>query len=815
MLFRRISIHLLLLCLASASPGLFAQQDSQRGDPVKENPELPDSLENTGFSAMEITRAFSSSFILMAEAEEKQITEEALKHYRDQVDSLFSDVDLFLSGEALEALYVLDITELQVLEERAGYLLDQITRLEAGLSEKALDLQESISALEAQVKRWELTLSQTPSEEMPQSRMLRIMEVSQELDSVRLHLLSNMGKVLGEEDRLAEKRNELVQLGLGLSDQEAFVEDQLFSRELPNLLDQPRTGGEESLIRKHGRQISYSFRRDLEVIRAEYSLQLWSVLVLFSVVLGFLFWYKSVYKKLFSQRKFKPAKMHKAFIDSPVATGLFIAALLIRFTMPELPRTFHSMNFVVTLIPLYVLVIRVFGKELRTWFLLLICLYVLTFFYELTYDPDLLLRLVMLFFSLSALALFLWVYMKRPQSFHFRSVFVQRMLRLVLFILTLQLLIAVVANFLGAFALSEFFTFMPIQIMLLAVGVQMTTKLVDAIIYLLLVSHYMQKINVIKDDWEFIHRKTFWIFHFALWTFFVYVALDIFRIREKVLDGAHSFLTNGIKIGAAEVSLGSIFLFIIVIWLSVALTRVVRHILEKDVFSRVATKKGIPTTVVLLVRVSMLTAGFFLAAASAGIKLSNLSIVLGAFSVGIGFGLQNVFNNVVSGLILALERPIKVGDVVQVGELTGVVKSIGLRSSNVKSFDGAEVIVPNGNLISKEMVNWTHSSSNRRMDIRVGVAYGTKPSAVVELMQAIAEGHEQVDKEPPPMAYFIGFGDSSLDFRLLAWTDIDHRLKVESELNMSIEEALKKAGIEVPFPQRDLHIVSDGTKEKN
>ena len=197
---------------------------------------------------------------------------------------------------------------------------------------------------------------------------------------------------------------------------------------------------------------------------------------------------------------------------------------------------------------------------------------------------------------------------------------------------------------------------------------------------------------------------------------------------------------------------------------------------------------------------------------SCDVEPSNMSIVLGAFSVGIGFGLQSIFNNIVSGIVLALERPIKVGDVVQVGELLGEVRSIGLRASNVKSFTGAEVIVPNGNLISNEMINWTLSDSNRRMDIRIGVAYGSDTDAVIKILQELALGHPQVDKMHPPKAYFTAFGESALEFRLLAWTNVTERLSVESDLNGSINKALNKAGIEIPFPQRDLHIRSDQSK---
>ncbi|MEN8226802.1 MAG: mechanosensitive ion channel domain-containing protein [Bacteroidota bacterium] len=190
-------------------------------------------------------------------------------------------------------------------------------------------------------------------------------------------------------------------------------------------------------------------------------------------------------------------------------------------------------------------------------------------------------------------------------------------------------------------------------------------------------------------------------------------------------------------------------------------------------------------------------------------ELTNLSIILGAFSVGIGFGLQNIFNNMVSGLILAFERPITVGDTIQVGELMGIVLSIGFRASRIKSFDGAEVILPNGNLISNQLINWTLSDSSRRMDIRLGVAYGTDPDFVIDIMQKAAGAHEMVSNRPFPKAYFLGFGDSSLDFRLLAWTDIDHRLSVESELYLTVNKELTEAGIEIPFPQTDLHIRSD------
>jgi small-conductance mechanosensitive channel len=180
-----------------------------------------------------------------------------------------------------------------------------------------------------------------------------------------------------------------------------------------------------------------------------------------------------------------------------------------------------------------------------------------------------------------------------------------------------------------------------------------------------------------------------------------------------------------------------------------------------------------------------------------------------ALGLGIGFGLQNVINNFVSGLILLFERPIQVGDTVQKGTLVGEVRRIGIRSSTVRTWEGAEVIVPNANLIAEEVVNWTLSDRNRRIDVEVGVAYGSDPEQVIRILQGAAEGHAHVLSDPPPMALFKGFGESSLDFELRVWTAHPERwMPTRSEVCIAIGTALREAGIAIPFPQRDLHLVS-------
>jgi small-conductance mechanosensitive channel len=198
-----------------------------------------------------------------------------------------------------------------------------------------------------------------------------------------------------------------------------------------------------------------------------------------------------------------------------------------------------------------------------------------------------------------------------------------------------------------------------------------------------------------------------------------------------------------------------------------------------------------------------------LAVSAAGVEMSQLTIVLGALSVGIGFGLNTVINNFVSGLILMVERPVQPGDTIELSGTVGRVRDIGMRATTLTTFEGADVVVPNGMLLAEKMINWTLSSDKRRIDIPLGVAYGSDPNKVLALLAEVADATEGVSRNPAPTVLFTGFGANSLDFSVRAWTDsFDDSVFVRSEMAVRIHDALQQAGIEIPFPQRDLHVKS-------
>ncbi|XZE53543.1 mechanosensitive ion channel domain-containing protein [Planctomycetaceae bacterium SH139] len=266
-----------------------------------------------------------------------------------------------------------------------------------------------------------------------------------------------------------------------------------------------------------------------------------------------------------------------------------------------------------------------------------------------------------------------------------------------------------------------------------------------------------------------------------------------------------------IDVGALSVSVGDVMVFAFTVWFSFVLARGIQVLLQEDVFTRVRTSRGVPYAVSNLARYSVICLGLLVGLAAAGVEIGKLAVVAGGLGVGIGFGLQNVVNNFVSGLILLFERPIDVGDTIELSGTSGTMKRIGIRASVIRTFDGAEVIVPNGMLISDKVTNWTLSDRRRRVDVNVGVEYGTPAQRVIDMLIEVAKTNPKVIRNPEPVAFFENFGDSSLDFKLRVWFDADsstNAFTIHSDVAVAVQQALDDAGIGVPFPQRDLRLIT-------
>lgn len=300
-------------------------------------------------------------------------------------------------------------------------------------------------------------------------------------------------------------------------------------------------------------------------------------------------------------------------------------------------------------------------------------------------------------------------------------------------------------------------------------------------------------------------RTLFTVMAFAGWL--VLVARNLY-LYDAVYDSLMDFLSTSRTLGSLEFTYSSIIVFVLVIWVAFIISQLISYLFGTS-GQQTSGKKNRLGSALLLIRLAILAGGILLAFSASGIPMDKITIVIGALGVGIGFGLQNIVNNLVSGIILAFEKPIEVGDVIELGARSGVVKEIGIRSSKISAYDGSEVIVPNGDLISQQLINWTLTSRNRRVDFTVGVAYGSDVQQVKDIINGAFTGRNGILTTPAPVVLLSQFADNSINFKVFFWiSELGDAGPLQSDVLAYIYEEFNRAGIELPYPQRDLHIRS-------
>ena len=293
--------------------------------------------------------------------------------------------------------------------------------------------------------------------------------------------------------------------------------------------------------------------------------------------------------------------------------------------------------------------------------------------------------------------------------------------------------------------------------------------------------------------------------------------LTIWRVYDSPVAAIKGLLSLAFTVGSQRISVGLVIAAASFVYGSFLISWAFQKLFVDEVLTKRHVDIGLRVSISGLIHYVLVTVGFLLALLALGFDLTSLTIIVSALGIGIGFGLQAIVNNLICGLILLFERPVKVGDYIEIGGEWAVVKRIGLRSTTVQTFDQADVIVPNGDLITNQITNWTHSDRSVRLIIPVRVAYGSEVPLVIETLINCATANAKVAKTPEPQVLFMRFGESSLDFELRVWvSDVNDKLELQSELHQEIDQRFRQAGIEIALPRTDLSIrsVEEGSASK-
>jgi small-conductance mechanosensitive channel len=286
--------------------------------------------------------------------------------------------------------------------------------------------------------------------------------------------------------------------------------------------------------------------------------------------------------------------------------------------------------------------------------------------------------------------------------------------------------------------------------------------------------------------------------------------------QKAVFSELGRVVGNQIAIGDFKISLLGVLHACLILFFTHTIVRLWRYVLQGKILDDSGLETGLKSSIVTINIYILWGIGIIIALSALGVSGTSLTVAFGAISIGLGFGMQNIFNNFISGIIMLFERPIQVGDAIEINGVWGEVKKINFRSTIVQTYDNASLIIPNSDFISNQVTNWSFRDQRLRVSVQVGVAYGSQIEMVRETLLAVADRTPNVRQTPKPDVLFQDFGDSALIFKLRVWTDIANMLKVATAIRFDIDKAFKEKGIEIPFPQHDLHLrsIDDTTRLK-
>jgi potassium efflux system protein len=656
-------------------------------------------------------------------------------------------------------------------------------------------LDRDAARLDELEKIWKETLALAQKEGAPPELLRRAESLLSSIVTTRKTVDDQRGLALRMRGRVAALEFRAIEAAEAINQARDLTLHRVFSRDSPALWDRDWRVAAGERIAAGSQQATETQWTTLQSYAERRSDRMFGHLALFIAVAAFFFWAR---RQLLSRIGEDAGLQHaSSVIAHPIAAALVLSLLISRWIYPQAPRLMWAIIGAAALLPA-LLVLR----RLAAPYLLPLLYAVVVFFFVdqlrmVTAGVALVPRLLFVAETLGGTLFLLWFLrsLRRaaaatPPQKHSRLVKFGVRVACVLFAAT------AIANAAGYVALSNLLGNAVLRSMNFGLILYTVVQIFDALIAMLLRVRPLTLFGMVRRHGELLRRRVRVLMSGVALVFWSLFALDRLSIRERVVAGIRHVLTAELNIGAIAISLSDVLAFVLAVWASFLVSRFTRFVLDEEIYPHAKLKRGLPYAISRTVHYAILVTGFFVAMGVLGVDMTKFTILAGAFTVGVGFGLQNIFNNFVSGLILLFERPVQVGDIIQMDDATGVVERIGIRASIVRTANGSEVIVPNGKLISERLINWTFSDHQRGIEVAVSVVLASDPAEVIAILERVASQHPMVLDKPPPEALLTRLGPDWMGFELRAATNqVEDWMKVRSDLSVAASAALKQAGI--------------------
>ena len=700
------------------------------------------------------------------------------------------------TGQVIEGATSLD--KLRSFEADWRTLTKNLPKWTNDLTARARKLEGDIKQLNDLSERWRKTLEELEKTETPPEVLARIETILQTADNTRRQIEAEQKRVVALQNKVAEQQTRVDEAINSVRQARDSLVGQLLARDSPPVWSADlwtregiAQGLRDSLQTQFGGLNAFASRnKDKLIIH----------ILIFAALAGILFYLRRRARPLVEANP--DLKSSAVIFYLPVSTALVLAILFNSRIYPQTPQILGAIFGAVALVPTVVILRKLVERALYPLLYSLVVFFLVDQLRVIAEAVPIVSRPLFLAEMLGAFLFFLWFYRSRfagDGADDEERGRVYRVVRIAALVALPFFAAAFLANVFGYVNLARLVGNAVLRSAYAAIVLYATVRIVDGLIVFALRFRPLNLLKMVENYAPTIQEKAHKFVRFVGFALWILAALEFFTLRETVFSRIKAMLTAELTLGSLSISAWDVLLFFAVVWAAFLLSRFIRFALEEDVYPRFELAHGIPYAVSTIINYVILLVGFFFAVAAAGFDLTQFTILAGAFGVGIGFGLQNIVNNFVSGLILLFERPVKIGDEIKIGDASGTVQRIGIRASLIKQWDNSEIIVPNSKLISENVKNWTFSARRRGIEIPVSVAPNADSRQVIELLTNVAAANPLVSKTTPPQVLLSDLGAPAHNFKLRVWTKhFDKTNQISTELSVAIGETLAEHKIEAP-----------------
>lgn len=723
-----------------------------------------------------------------------------------ELDEIASPVDVKLNATGGGTLRSLPVMRLESLARHWEFDARRFAQWEARSQRALAPYVDSALQLAHRRAAWSTTRAAGLLDGLPAAMSARVDGMLTQIDATEAAL----GDKLTRQFALAQRASELkARIQAGRSDVDAAIQDidfQLLKTDVPPLWRElkPRVNSEDALAAMNrGLQIESQFA---VAYHAAGGSNQQALRVLQILLLPLILWLTLRNRR--TPDAATPQHVTQV-LRRPVSSWLLLCILGVLALEPDAPLLVQEFALLLALVPVLRLMPAGTVRALGIWPYVAVALYALDRLGAVALVDGSLYRLYALALNALTLGLTVWLLRHAPQNRQAPDHHLQHAVRGVAWGVLALLVVAAIANIVGNVSLAETLTSGVIDSGYMALLLYAGVAACRGILHALRTQPEIAQRKLVREHGHMLELLSTRLLVLGAVLGWLLYSMDRFRVLRPLYTIGATLWDLGIDVGEVSIHLGDVVVFAFSAWLALWVARAVRRLLRDELPGHAGLPRGVGNSIASLSYYAVLLLGLLVALSAAGFKVSQLALVFGALGVGIGFGLQTVVNNLVSGLVLMFERPIQPGDVVDVAGSSGTVREIGLRATILHTFEGADVVVPNGLLLSGNLTNWTMFDRSRRIEIPVGVAYGADPASVLAVLGAAARRTQGVAALPAPAVLLTDYGDSALNFSVRVWTqDVGAWVVVRSELLANILAALEDAGIDIPYPQMDIHLRS-------